>query len=79
MHINVSLGAWEKMKWRVKLKIYTYVNLGALLSIHCSIYVVLNVNHLVKCVEDSLSVSVGRIQGFGFLDGDDWLFKLLQP
>lgn len=34
---------------------------------------------LAKCVEDSLSISVVRVQGFGFLDGDDWLFELFQP
>lgn len=32
---------------------------------------------LFECVEDSLRISVIRVQSFGFLEGDDWLLKLL--
>lgn len=34
---------------------------------------------LLKCVEDSLRISVVGVQGFDILSGDDWLFELLQP
>lgn len=36
-------------------------------------------SNLVKFVEDSLRVSAVRVQGFGIVYGDDWLFKLLEP
>lgn len=34
---------------------------------------------LVKCVEDSLRIGVVRVQCFGILNRDDWLFQLLKP
>lgn len=70
MHVNVSLGAWKEIKTRVKLLsccCFTYVNQKRVCT------------DLVECVEDSLSIAVVRVQGFGFLDGDDRLFKLFQP
>lgn len=74
------------MKMRVKQN-KTKIIFGSFIvqAIHCSNVVVSNVKQhivrtdLVKCVEDSLSISVVGVEGFGFLDGDDWLFKLLKP
>lgn len=35
--------------------------------------------YLAKCVEDSLRISVFKVQGHGILETDDWLLELLQP
>lgn len=64
MHVNVSLAAWGEMK---TLLIHFILALS---------HVTEQQIHLLKRVDDCSTITIVRVQGFGFLQGEDWLFEL---